>query len=508
MNAKHNLSISRLGLLLLGVVLCAQPLPGQEFWHEGRNVAGLVSAYTSGKSAEATLFGQFTSGGFRTLSEGKTLWSAGAAAQAETHFQDLVLVGNFGFTQEFGSQMMGSMFTKPGYYPVDVLEFTPGSKSKQTYDIAGGLAWKNGSRWIPGMTARFQGINYAKRKDLRHTTYRQELELTPSLLYNGGRWRLGASYIFEKTSEFIQAEQIGPAKAESYYAFLDKGMRYGAYQAWDGSGIHLSEPGVDRFPVKETTHGAALQFSLGERLYADTELLWSGGEVGEKGYTWFRFPSLEWNWKVLYSFTRGSSRHSFRVTSHWKSLQLNEYVIEKVSAGGVTTPSVLGNNRVYSSRESSGEIGYTWERDNGLLLEATLYIDRNKDLSTVMYPFMDLDGGTHLFCSVKTEIPLGQQWLLKAGVLSGGGAYSENISKATDDSVIVNTLPTRMEDWWELEQEVSDAVRLDVSLALRYTLPRFPLYFEAGCDFTHAFGVTLAPGTNRQTSYILIGYKY
>ena len=34
------------------------------------------------------------------------------------------------------------------------------------------------------------------------------------------------------------------------------------------------------------------------------------------------------------------------------------------------------------------------------------------------------------------------------------------------------------------------------------------LYFEAGCDFTHAFGVTLAPGANRQTSYILIGYKY
>ena len=47
-----------------------------------------------------------------------------------------------------------------------------------------------------------------------------------------------------------------------------------------------------------------------------------------------------------------------------------------------------------------------------------------------------------------------------------------------------------------------------MSLALCYTLPRFPLYFEAGCDFTHAFGITLAPGANRQTSYILIGYKY
>ena len=100
MNAKHNLSMSRTGvLLLLGVVLSAQPLRGQDFWHEGRNVAGLASADASGKSAEAVLYGRFTSGGFRTLSEGKTLWNAGAAAQAETDFKDLVLVGNFGFEQ-------------------------------------------------------------------------------------------------------------------------------------------------------------------------------------------------------------------------------------------------------------------------------------------------------------------------------------------------------------------------------------------------------------------------
>lgn len=508
MNAKHSHSISRSILLLAGAVLCALPLSGQEFWHEGRNVAGLASAYVSGKSAEAMLFGKFTSGGFRTLSEGKTLWSAGAAAKAEAHFQDFVMVGNFGFTQEFGSEMMGSMFTKPGYYPVDVLEFTPGSKSKQTYDIAGGLAWKNGTRWIPGFTARFQGINYAKRKDLRHTTYRQELELTPSLLYNAGLWRMGASYIYGKTSEFIQAEQIGPAKAESYYAFLDKGMRYGANQVWDGSGIHLAEPGVDRFPVKEISHGAALQFSLGERLYADTEFLFSRGEVGEKGYTWFRFPSFEWAAKALYTFTANGNRHSFRTDYRWKSTRLYENVIEKVTAGGVTTPSILGSRRVYSFREAEFNAGYTWERSNGLQLNASLLISRNKNLSTVMYPFMDLGSSTHLFVNLDATVPAGRQWQVKVGLLGGGGTYSEQFSMATDETVTVNAEPYRLTDWWDLEQEVSNAFRLNLSLAVRYTLQRLPLYVEAGCQYLHAFNVSLAPGASRQTTHLTLGYNF
>ena len=508
MNAKHNLSMNRLGLFLVGVVLCAQPLQGQEFWHLGSNVAGLADAYASGKQAQATLFGEFTSGGFRTLSEGNTLWSMGAAAQAETHFRDLVMVGNFGFRQDFGSQMMGSMFTQPGYYPVDVLEFTPGSKSKQTYDIAGGLAWTGGSRFIPGFTARFQGINYAKRKDLRHTTYRQEVELTPSLLYNAGIWRAGASYLFEKTSEFIQAEQIGPAKAESYYAFLDKGIRYGAYHAWDGSGIHLSEPGVDRFPVQEITHGAALQFSLRDNLYADVEFRRGQGQVGEKGYTWFRFPSFTWDARILYSFATGGNTHRFLVTHHWKSTRLYESVIEKVSAGGVTTPSILGSNRVFSAKEAEGSITYTLSRENGLQLEAGVFIDRDNKLSTVLYPYADVDGGTHLFCHVQADIPLGQRWLLKTTLLAGGGAESEQMNMVLDEALGVSTLPFRMEEWWELEQEVSDAFRMNVGLALQYRLPRLPLSIEAGCDFTHAFNVMLAPGANRQTSYFKLEYNY
>ena len=508
MNAKHSLSTSRLALLLAGAVLCAPALRAQEAWHDSRNVAGLATDETNSKEAEACLFGKFTSGDFRTWSEGKTLWTAGAAAQAVTQFKDLVLTGSFGFTQEFGTQMMGSMFSKPGYYPIDVLEFTPGNKSRQTYDMAGGLAWKNSSRWIPGVSIRFQGINYAKRKDLRHTTYRQELEITPSVLYQGEGWRLGASLVGGKSSEFIQAEQIGPASAETYYAFLDKGMRYGTYQAWDGSGIHLAEPGVDRLPVNELSLGLALQFSAGEKFFAQLEYLRSRGEVGEKGYTWFRFPGQRWAGSLQYNFFENDIRHSFGFDYSWTDTRLDESILERVTEGGVTTPSILGSNRVFAVKAFEMNLNYTLERPDGFRLHASLFIDRDNKLSTVMYPYMDLDGGTHLFFSLESLIPLGKRWQLKAGFLTGGGSYSEQISMATVEPIGISTVPVRMTDWFDLEEEVSDALRIQLSLALRYNLARLPLYIEAGFDGTRALEHEFAPGVYRQTSYLQLGYKF
>ena len=79
-------------LLLLGAAFCA-PAFGQDAWREGVNLAGAQVE----DQADARLYGRFTSGDFRLLSEGSRLWSAGARAEAEVVKKGLVLVGNFGF---------------------------------------------------------------------------------------------------------------------------------------------------------------------------------------------------------------------------------------------------------------------------------------------------------------------------------------------------------------------------------------------------------------------------
>ena len=61
-------------------------------------------------------------------------------------------------------------------------------------------------------------------------------------MYHNGPFSVGAAYVFSKNSEVIESEQAGSSEF-SYYAFLDKGMMYGTYSVWDGSGVHLAEEG-------------------------------------------------------------------------------------------------------------------------------------------------------------------------------------------------------------------------------------------------------------------------
>lgn len=153
----------------------------------------------------------------------------------------------------------------------------------------GGIAADIDSRWRVGGKIDFTSANYSKRKDVRHTNYRLELSVAPSVMYHSGDWSIGFSYLFNKNSESVSAEVIGSTEA-SYYAFLDKGLMYGAYETWDGSGIHLNESGVSGFPVKELSHGGALQLQW-KAFYGDIEYLRSSGSAGEKETIWFKFPA-------------------------------------------------------------------------------------------------------------------------------------------------------------------------------------------------------------------------
>ncbi|MBR4734648.1 MAG: hypothetical protein IK052_01015 [Bacteroidales bacterium] len=495
-------------MVILGALLCALPLSAQSLWEEGRNIAGEAAGADIGHNADAHIGGKFTSGDFRSPSMGKTLWTGEVKTEAVSSYQDLYLKGDFGFELVHGTEMMGSMFTEPGLYPVDVLEFTPGTKVKQTYSIGGGFAWKNGSRWTPGVSARFCGINYAKRKDLRHTTYRQEFEIVPSVHYKGEGFQIGLSAILDRNSEFITAEQVGQAKAESYMAFLDKGMRYGTLQAWDGSGIHLKEAGVDRFPVKQLSFGAALQGSIGDLLYADIEYLRSNGEVGEKGYTWFRFPSSEISAKVILTLRSKEATHLIRADYDWFYLDNYETVLEKqTSEGGVTTPREFGSNRIFRNRYFSVSPSYRIIHSRGWAAGTAVRLENDRKLGTFMYPFYDDDRSLHMSWMLNGMVPvwrfiLSGNFMLKCKI----GEHTHVVDTA-DPSLGTTSTPTRLQDWWNREQEADDATQFMLGGSVRYNIG-LGMYVEAGCTWRHAFNITLLPGCDRQTTYLKFGYNF
>lgn len=522
MNGKRNRFILK-GMLLLSVVLPAQLLRSQEIydweaWRDGRNISGLASASSPRgmiggliKRSSVEMTGGVETGGYRSQSEAPTLLKGGVAADTEVHFYDILLTGNFSFSMSGGEGMCGSMFTNPGYYPIDILEFTPGAKSLQEYGMGGGIAWKNGSRLIPGATFRFGGSNYSKRKDLRHTTYRQELELVPSILWDGVDLRLGISGIFSKDSESVQAEQIGSATAESYYAFLDKGLMYGTYQVWDGNGVHLSESGVDRLPVKQYSYGLALQAELGGYLYGDFEYLRTNGEVGEKGYTWFRFPGSSMAAQLRWTINNPGGVHVIRAKGKWSRQENDESVIDKVTEGGVTTPSEYGSNRIFERRRLSGGPSYNFYGTNGSELQAGLEFIKEKDRSTLMYPYLDLDEVTLMRFDATGKLPLGA-FELDGGLTAGCkiGEHSHYIGNDNEELGVVSA-PYRLQEWFEREQELTDATYLGVSAGLRYNFTiakNYHLYVAAQYSLTHAFGIKLLPGANRHTAQISLGYDF
>lgn len=508
MKAKYSLSMSRLALLLAGAVLCAPSLGAQELWREGRNIAGL--AFYDGTQAEARLGGTYTSGGLRLPSEAAQLWRGTAEAEAETHYKDLIFVGAFSFDVQHGNGMMGSMFTIPEYYPIDVLEFTPGPKTRQTYGVGGGIAFTANPRWIPGFTLQFQGINYSKRKDLRHTTYRQEINFAPSILYKGDRWNAGATVVLDKNSEFVQAEQLGAATSETYYAFLDKGKRYGTLQAWNGSGIHLADPGVDRLAVNQTGWGVALQTSLGQIFYADVEYRHTYGQVGEKGYTWFRFPGQFIKAQAIGNITASRGVHTLKGALDWTGSDTYESVIDRVTSGGVTTPVEYGRNRIYRRRAISVENAYSYKSAKGWSLTATALVKIDRDRGTHMFPYLEYDASTMLTLGTEAHIPLGPVTLEAALSMRTKVADVHTVISTDENNDGVVSYPARLQDWWDMEEEYRDVPLLSGSLSVRYnfTLVKQKFFVEAGCSTAHGFGVELLPGSNRQETHLTLGYNF
>lgn len=96
-------------------------------WNAGTNVTGIMMDSVTTSYAE--LYGNNRHGDFRNSYEAEKSWSAGAVAKSITHLKGYSLTGSFSFDHTSGKNMSGSMFIHPGFYPVDLLEFTPGRKN-------------------------------------------------------------------------------------------------------------------------------------------------------------------------------------------------------------------------------------------------------------------------------------------------------------------------------------------------------------------------------------------
>ena len=491
--------ISLICLLSCGMAVSAQTYERvlrNNLWNDSGNVTGVRQDSVSRSYAE--LSGTYEDGGFRDTWQAARAWSAGVSTASIQHLEKMSLKGSFSFTQTEGYDMCGSMFIKPGFYPVDVLEFTPGRKTLQTYAFDGGISYDLASRWRIGAMMDFESSNIAKRKDLRHSNWRLDMTVSPGFMYHDGDFAIGANYIFRKTSETVEAKQVGISET-SYYAFLDKSLMYGVHNIWTGSGLHLDEDGVKGFPVKDLSHGAAVQMQY-KGLFAEVEYLHTSGTIGEKEFIWFLFPGNSVDVRLGYKH----QGHLARLDFGWNAGALDETVLEKVTVGGVTTVIGHGQNRIQTHSGWSLKPEYEYVSEKVEVL-ASAHVKNHMETASQMYPYVSAQSLMKYGADVRVKTYMGPFDLaVKAGY--AGGKVSEEDWMTSEDSG-VQTSPHRLQEWYDRQMEYETAARMSVGLALRWNFWK-GLYAEAEGSWLHAFDLQYISSPNRYGTTLKLGYDF
>ncbi len=515
MNAKYSRCMSRRALAAAAALCFALAAPAQtrlydrtvrqNLWLAGTNAAGLREVRTADISY-AELYAGASRGGFRRSWESAYPWEAGAVAATVKHLERFSMKGGFSFGQMSGPDMCGSMSVRPGYFPLDVLEFTPGYKTRQTYAFDGSVSVDIAGGWRLGAAMDFTSANYSKRKDLRHTDYLLDMTVAPGLTYTNpaGDITLGVNYIYRKTSESIVAEQVGTG-ASSYYAFLDKGLRYGRHEVWSGSGVHLDEAGVQGFPQREQFHGVGLQVGSGEVYYAGIEYLYGYGSAGEKQSVWYRFPSHNLNVRMASVFGSGMKRVYLRAGYSWRYQTNDETVLEKVVSGGVTLTEELGSNRILARETGCAEIEAEVVRP-GFEYIVSLEYATHQATASQMYPYIAESKDFTYRISFAPAWYLGD-WDLGGGAAFGAGSVTEDSLRLSVEDSGVLTTPFRLQDHHDMEVRYLTAPKADLSAFVRRNLPH-GIYAEADGDFRCAFGAGFPDGNTRFAARLVLGWTF
>jgi len=336
-------------------------ITGRDFWLRSLNPASAVVS-GAGSAAKAEAYGGKQNGDFRDSYESPDSYDYGVRAEAYRIMRDGTrFFGGMDYNYFRGKRMCGSMFTLPGEFPIDIVEFTPGIKIRENYNIYGSFAQPLGEHWTIGGALDYTSSNYAKRKDLRHKNTKMDLDAKAGVGYAKGGWFVGLSGMFRRQTEKLTAEEIGNLGI-TYDAFLNKGNWYGAGGLWTDSGIHLQETGLKYYPIAENTLGAALQAQLNlfRTVTVRNELSArrSKGATGERGIVWNDFGRFAAADRLEMRAVLLSTLNTLRGSVEYSELYNREAVSGRETVNGVTQVMVYGYNRIYTERNLSANAEY------------------------------------------------------------------------------------------------------------------------------------------------------
>jgi hypothetical protein len=447
---------------------------------------------TVGFKGSAAIRGGVEEGGFRPIHAASFQWTAGAEAKVVNHGEHSSWTGALSFDQMMGQYKNGngySMLLEPDYFPLDIVEFSPGTKSRQSFSLEGGFLTDFGYDWAAGVKASVQGAYTSKRREIPHKDLALTVQLEPTLTFvMDDDMGLVSTYIARFRTENLKADVAG---TDGNMPFMDMGLRYGAYLP--GGNAYL-ENGA--FQIQEFTHGVS-ELLYNPELTLGLEMLWKRGKAGNGR---LNYPGSTISAFYEQTIQEEIADHVFHVSYQRERDQLKETRSESV----IPVSDRVGRslNLKYEARFLEGVF-----RSVGISLDG----DRWSERSTIIPNFQDkvvrYGGAATLLSSFSFGIvdldlnaSAARGWWKDRGRVAG-----------QDDAVDIEFVGDyiRRADDWRRKTDYLTAPRIGLGGTLTCRIPPVKGMYVQLCGGWHrALKVKYLPGKNREIGKLTIGYNF
>ena len=428
---------------------------------------------------KAALWGGVEEGGFKPTWAALFQWTAGADAKLVRHGENTSWTGALSFEQTMGQHMYSSMFLEPEYYPLDVQESVQGVKSRQTARLEAGFLTEFGYEWAAGLQASVKGGHIAKKQDVRHSSFGLDAQVAPVLTYiMDDGMGLVSSFLVRYRTETLKADE-GAGDL-----FLDKGLRYGEYQALGGDGV---------FPVKEFSHGFS-ELMYSPELSFGLDMVWKRGQGGGKDAGRFKFPGSTISAFFQQTIQADGADHTYRISYKRQRDQLRE-----VADVGWTS---LSDRR-------DRELGLKYETRflGGVVKNVAIAVDGNQwqERFLASSPTVDQTLRYDATATLSTSLSFGSVDL-DLNALAGRGWWKNPGLAVQWD---IEPHPIRQTEEWFRRMEYLMKPRVGVGGTLTVRIPAVTgLFVQLESSLCHAFQVTHLGGKNRETALLRVGFDF
>ena len=203
--------------------------------------------------------------------------------------------------------------------------------------------------------------------------------------------------------------------------------------------------------------------------------------------------------------------HVIRFLYGWSLQQNDEYVIDKTTTGGVTTPQTYGCNRIFERRSLSVGPRYKLFSDK-LYMDAGLGITSNKRQSTLCFPYSHDESFTMLDADISASLTAGK-WILGMEL-----SYADEI--IGQGPVIVDPVfdpdngwsrPYRLSDWYRLNHEWETCGKIGAGAFVKryFRIGKADnLFIRADVSLLKGMDLQYINGSTRTGTFLKIGYDF